>query len=320
MDKALKILVIILLLLSLAALAFEVVLFLQRQELKGRNQMLANGVIKAAKWVEVPPDATVDLATRDLPRVQLLEEQFKRFFQMGPDGKILKDAAGNKLMSGPGTLDATLNDLAAKMEQQYTRLNDTRVALEQTRLTLAQTSNTLVKTEQELAQTKDTLKKTEEDLAAARKDIEEKKSQIADLNAKNEALTADVEKKTAEIAKLTDKVTQLDQAVAESKRYIKKLQKDLAICYSGAAGETNALPPGLRGQVLFVNTNWNFVVMDLVPDTKVLPLTDLTVQRDALLVGKIRISEVMLERNFAFGEVLSDWQQMPVAKGDYVFY
>lgn len=320
MDKALKVFIILLLLVSLAALTFEVVLFLQRQELKGRNQMLVNGVIKAAKSVEVPPDASVDLATRDLPRVQLQEEQFKRFFQTGPDGKVVKDAAGNKLTTGPGTLDATLNDMAAKMESQLTRLNDTRVALEQTRIILAQTSNTLVRTEQELAQTKETLKRTQEELAEARRDIEEKKTQIAELTAKNETLTADVEKKAGEIAQLTDKVSQLDKAVTESKRYIKKLEKDLAVCYSGASGETNALPPGLRGEVLYVNTNWNFVVMDLVPDTKVLPLTDLTVQRDAALVGKIRVSEVMLDRNFAFGEVLSDWQQMPVAKGDYVFY
>jgi hypothetical protein len=51
-----------------------------------------------------------------------------------------------------------------------------------------------------------------------------------------------------------------------------------------------------------------------------IPLSDLTVQRNDKLVGKIRVSEVLAEQRFAFGEILMDWQQMPVAKGDYVFY
>ena len=320
MDKALKVLIVLLLLLSIAALSFEVVLFLQRGELKGRNQALVNGVINVAGKIEMPPDANVDLATRDLPRVQLKAEEFKHYFQIGPDGKIMKDAAGNKLTTGPGTLETLLSDTLGKADLQLTRLNDTRVALEQTRGILAQTSNTLVKTEQELAQTKDTLKKTEADLAAARQDIEQKKGQIAELTAKNETLTADVEKKTAEIAKLTDKVGALQSEADAHKRRIKDLEKELVVVKGVMSGGTNALPPGLRGQVLFINTNWNFVVMDLIPEARVFPLTDLTIQREDKLVGKVRVSEVIEDRNFAFGEILSDWAKIPVAKGDYVFY
>jgi len=319
MDKALKVLIVLLLLLSAAALTFEVVLFLQRGELKGRNQALAGGVIKIAEKIETPPDTNVDLATRDLPRLQLKPEDFKNYFLLGPDGKIVKDAAGNKVTTGKGTLDALLADTIKDADLQLSRLNDTRMALEQTRNTLAQTSNTLVKTEQELAQTKDTLKKTQDELAAARQDIEQKKTQIGELTAKNESLTADVEKKTAEIAKLTDKVASQQSKIEAGERRIKDLEKEVALL-NGALLGTNALPPGLRGEILYVNTNWNFVVMDLIPDAKVIPLTDLTVQREDKLVGKVRISEVIQERNFAFGEVLLDWQQKTPAKGDYVFY
>jgi hypothetical protein len=78
--------------------------------------------------------------------------------------------------------------------------------------------------------------------------------------------------------------------------------------------------PGVQGRIVVVNTNWNFVVMDLLPEAKLVPLSDLTVNRADKLVGKIRVSEVIRDRGFAFGDILPQWQQMPLAKGDYVFY
>jgi hypothetical protein len=237
---------------------------------------------------------------------------FKRFYQVGNDGRVVKEA-GKKKMEGPGTLDATLKDIAAKADIQYLRLNDTRVGLENTRKTLDGTSNTLVTTEKDLASTKDTLKKTEGDL-----DIAKKTQEIGDLNQKNESLTGEVDKKKEEVAKLTDKLSDTEAKVEATKRYVEKLQRDLEACYHG--NDTNFIAAGLQGKVVLVNTNWNFVIMDLLPDAKLVPLSDLTVNRKDKLVGKIRVSEVLRERSFAFGEILPQWQQMPISKGDYVFY
>jgi hypothetical protein len=311
MDKLLKVLVVFVVILTGVALAVEIMLFLQREELKGRNIKLMDGVIKFASHVEVPPEATVDLATRDLPRLQLNREEFKNFYQVGADGK--------KKTDGPGTLDAKLKEVAAKAEVQYSRLNDTRVGLDQTRGTLNATSNTLVSTEKDLSQTKDTLKKTEDNLTAANKDIDEKKTRISDLETEKTALESDVNQKKDEIVKLTDKLSDKESQLEATKRFVEKLQKDLASMMHGFS-ESNAPPPGLQGRIVVVNTNWNFVVMDMIPEGRMIPLSDLTVQRNDKLVGKIRVSEVLAEQRFAFGEILMDWQQMPVAKGDYVFY
>lgn len=318
MDKLLKVLVVIVLVLTGVALTVEVMLFAQREELKGRNIKLMDGAIKIAGNIEVPPEAAVDLAQRDLPRLQLNREEFKNFYQIGADGKVVVED-GKKKTDGPGTLDAKLKEVAAKAEVQYSRLNDTRLGLEQTRGVLATTSNTLVSTEKDLAQTKDTLKKTEEDLQTANADIEQKKVQITDLNTQKTALENDVEQKKGEIVKLTDKLSDKDSQLEATKRFVEKLQKDLASCLHGPS-DSNAPPPGLQGRILVVNTNWNFVVMDMMAEARMIPLTDLTVQRNDKLVGKIRVSEVMAEQRFAFGEILMDWQQLPVAKGDYVFY
>lgn len=319
MDKLLKVLVVLVLILSALALAFEIKLFTQREELKGRNQMLARYATQVAKTLEVPRETDTDLAARDLPRMQVSEEQLKAYYLRDASGKIVKDASGKKVTTGTNTMDAVLKDVATRAELQYSRLNDTRTGLEQTRTTLGETSNTLVKTQGDLAQTKDTLKTTEGNLEAAKQDIEQKKASIEDLTQKKEACEAKSEKQVVEIGKLTDKLSDRETQLEATKRYVEKLQRELAGCMSGGS-DTNTPPPGIRGQIVVVNTNWNFVVMDVIPDTKVIPLTDLTVQRADKLVGKVRVSAVVADRNFAVGEILPDWQQAAPAKGDYVFY
>lgn len=318
MDKLLKVLVVLVLILSGVALTVEVMLFLQREELKGRNIKLMDGAIRVAGNLEVPPETPVDLVKQDLPRLQMNREQFKNFYQTGADGKVVKEN-GVKKTDGPGTLDATLKDIAVKAELQYARLNDTRVNLGQTRGTLDATSNTLVATEKDLSQTKDTLKRTEEDLEAKRQDISRKTEQIASLNETKEQLEGEVDKQKNEIVTLNDKLSDKESQLTATKRFVEKLQKDLA-SYLHGSSDSNAPPPGLQGRILVVNTNWNFVVMDMMAEARMIPLTDLTVQRADKLVGKVRVSDVMMEQRFAFGEILGDWQQMPLAKGDYVFY
>lgn len=319
MDKLLKVLVVLVLVLSAVALVFEFKLFGQREELKGRSQMLAEYTTKIAETVEVVPvDTPVDLATRDLPRMQVTSEQLKKYYQKDAAGKVMKDPSGKALTTGPETMDAVLKDLAGRASLQYGRLNDTRTSLEQTRNTLSDTSNTLVKTEGDLAQTRDTLKRTEGDLESAKQDIEKKKTSIEELTQKNEACEAKSEKQVSEIGKLTDKLSDRETQLEATKRYVEKLQKELAVCVGG--GDTNAPPPGLQGQIVLVNTNWNFVVVDVMPEAKVIPLTDLTIQRDDKLVGKLRVSEVLADRNFAVAEIMADWQQTAPQKGDYVFY
>ncbi len=317
MAKLLKVLVVLLLVLSAVALVVEIILVRQREELKGRNIMLTRGALQVAKTLEViPADTNVDLAARDLPLLQLNEEMFKHFYQIGADGKKVVEN-GKKKTEGPGTLDAVLKDISGRAELQFVRLNDTRSGLLSTRTTLGETSNTLVNTIQDLNQTKDTLKTTENNLDTAKQDIVQKTEKITDLTQKTEALTADVERKKEEVAKLSDKLSDTEAKIEATKRYVEKLQKDLESCLRGPSeGQT----PGLQGQVIVVNTNWNFVVMDILPEAKLVPMTDLTVQREDKLVGKVRVSEVIRDRHFAFGEILNDWQQLPIAKGDYVFY
>jgi hypothetical protein len=317
MDKVLKGVVALLFVLSIVAVSLEMKLYRQREEVKNRAVKLAESVVRIATTLEAPqPNA--DLAAKDAPRMQVSGEQLKQYYKVGADGKPETDAAGKRITTGPGTMDEALLQVYVSAGRQFDRLNDTRTGLELTRATLSGASNTLVKTEATLETTSNTLVVTERVLADTKQEVEKKTEEVTELTAKAETLQADAEKKADEVAKLSDKLSDKESQIAAGKRYIQKLEKELGGFRSG--GGTNVMVSGLQGQVLVVNTNWNFVVMDLLPDSSLIPLTDLTVQRQDRLVGKIRVAEVLKDQWVAVGEVLTDWQQLPVAPGDYVFY
>jgi uncharacterized coiled-coil protein SlyX len=321
MSNLLRVLIVLLLVLGIAALVLELSLFSQREELKGRNLLLARGTVRVAETIE-SPEGTPELLDRSAPRMKIAEDQLKQFYQADAAGRPVKDpATGKKLVTGPGTLDGVLNELAGKAAVQVGRLNDLRDALEQDRTTLAKTKETLAETEQNLGTAKQDIKQKDETIAAQTTDLEQKKEQIGELQEKTRTLTDKAEEQTAQLAQLNEKLTDKDSELDATKNYVKKLEKELAIVRRGGGdGGSNAPPPGIQGQILAVNDRWNFVVMDVLPQGHMYPLTDLTVQRDSQLIGKVRVSEVLTEQNFAVGEILRDWQQTPVAVGDYVFY
>ncbi|MEI6562807.1 MAG: hypothetical protein WCO42_00715 [bacterium] len=313
MDKALKFLVVALFVLSIAAVIFEFQLYGQRETLKGRTNKLSDYVVKIAGTVELPPATITDLAvSENIPRLIVAKEQLKQYFKMGDDGKP------STVTTGVGTMDDVLNTILNNADRQHVRLNDTRGELTQTRTTLGGTSNLLLKTEGILGSTSNLLVRTEQELADARQDIEKKKTEIEGLNGQVEAGKADIEKKAGEIAKLTEKVSDCESKIDAGKRYIEKIQKELKVCQGQF--DTNSVVRGLQGQITVVNSNWNFVVIDVLPESSMIPMTDLTVQRGDQLIGKVRISEIRKDQRIAVGEVLPEFQQLMPAKGDNVFY
>jgi HAMP domain-containing protein len=311
MSNLLRVSVILLLVLGLVAAVLELGLFKQREELKARNQLLGKSVATLASYVESATGAVSDLAARDIPRLQVSEESLKQFYELDAAGKPTKTVR----------LEGVLNEIGGKAAIQYSRLNDTRSELTTTRDELGATKTTLKDTEDNLTAAKKENAEKANTIAAQTTTIDEQKGTITTLEEEKERNTAKIESQTAEIAKLNETVTEREQAIEAQKRHIAKQDKELAMYRGrGDGGNTNAPPPGLQGQVLVVNSNWNFVVVDVNPEGQLVPLTDLTVMRESKLVGKLRVSEYLHERKFAIAEIIADMQQMPFATGDYVFY
>jgi hypothetical protein len=77
-------------------------------------------------------------------------------------------------------------------------------------------------------------------------------------------------------------------------------------------------PLELSGKVLAINKAWNFVVLDVGKDDKLVEGVDLTVYRGETLIGKIRT--VAVENNTAIADVLPEWTKTEIQVGDKVLF
>jgi hypothetical protein len=76
------------------------------------------------------------------------------------------------------------------------------------------------------------------------------------------------------------------------------------------------LPAGLKGKVLVTDPKWNFVVLDIGQDQRVLENGELLVSRNGRLVGKVKVRSVQKDRSVA--NVMPGWQLGDILEGDLV--
>ena len=286
-------LVILLFALSGTALVLGIILFQQRETLKGRTQKLETAAKQVAATLETD-DANPSVKLT-LPDDQLKTYQAKR--------------------GGPPPMDGPLNQMVTAAQHQLTRLNNTRTELADTKTALANTRETLKTTSNDLVTAQGTIKDQNATIEARNATISEKEAAIqklekdkTDMLANVEAMKQQTDDLEAENRDLTDANAALQAKVVELDKMVNPELRKAAI------------RKGQLGSVIFVNPEWNFVIMRISAESakNVIPDLELLIHRGARLVGKVRVQTVV--DNLAVAEIVSDWQQMPCAKGDYVIY
>lgn len=309
-----RIIIALFLVLSIIALALGIKLFNQREEIKGRTQKLEGGIIKLAANIESMTSS--NLTDKNLPTVVVKSDDLKKFYKYDDTGKpIIDPATKQKITSGSNTLDAVLKDLEGLSAVQLNRLNDTRDTLKQTQETLAKTEETLRQTIAQLDNATNQIAQLNATLEERNKTIQDQKDNIAQLTEAKDRAEQKIQEQTEEIAKLKDTKQDLQTQISALKRRIDDQDKLITELKQPDRG----LIPGLQGQIMVVNSNFNFVVLDLPPKTRLTPGVDLLVQRKDKMVGKIQITEVKENERFAIADILTEWQQIPYAIGDNVF-
>jgi peptidoglycan hydrolase CwlO-like protein len=276
MAKALRALVIVLLVLSIASLVLGIMLFSKKGVIKERTQKLEAGVTKIAQSIRME----------------------------GLDANQLKDV---------GRMQAALDQVAVAGDNLVEELDVTK---------------------QDLAKTRQDLDSTKTELATTKTDLEAAKTQVVEM-------TAAVEKKDAELAQANGKVTQLEQDKSSLQVQIDELNNQLVKAEEetrdlqdqvtqldkvikdmeaeqGLQSAAKSVPPGTTGKILYVNPNWNFVVLDIGSKSGLVPTAEMLVHRADQLVGKVRISTV--EDNMAVAEIINDWERIPLKEGDHVLF
>jgi predicted RNase H-like nuclease (RuvC/YqgF family) len=190
MAKALKPLVIVLLVLSIVSLVFGTVLFSQRGKIKDRVQKNELAVVKIAGNLHMDGFDAAKLAEQ------------------------LKD---------PQAMQVALDGVAVSAENRYVELQDTKTDLETTRTELDKTTKELATTKTELSAAQAKVTELTDSLAQKEAEVAQAKSQVDQLQQDKTALQAQIDdlnnqlvKAEEEMRDLQDQVATLDKIVKES--------------------------------------------------------------------------------------------------------
>ncbi|HMP90512.1 MAG TPA: hypothetical protein PJ991_09935 [Kiritimatiellia bacterium] len=280
MAKVLKPVVVILLLLCIGSLVLGIQLFGKREVLKGRVQKTEQALSSIARNIRADNFNVNALAATDADSLT--------------------------------RMDAPLRQLAASAQVVYDDLQNTRQDLETTR--------------QDLSMTKDELARSLADLDRARAQVDnlnqsitEKNGQIARQETRIDGLEQDKVSLQIQIDDLNNQIVQSEDELRDAQDKILSLEQTVGQLEQELGyGKQRPMPKGLTGRILFVNKDWNFVVIDLGSDDGVVQNAEMLIHRKDALVGKVTISG--LSRKMAIAELQPDWAQATVREGDFVVF
>jgi archaellum component FlaC len=255
MDKALRVLAIIILILAIVAMVFAQLSFMKRQVLLGRNSMFEEQVIKVAKTIEaadaadVPaPDVQKDVAEvsdRELAnpeRTSVFENypakletqnlttldystidkrrQLRSYYVLDQaTGKYqLSELDGKPKKDGPGSM-------AALLEEMLTRAMAQKAVLEKTRGELTKARELVTSLVTEMNKMKVDWRVTKRELKESREECEKLKEEKAALEAQVAKLTAEKKELTAELADAKAEIEKKDSEIAGLRDQIVQLEK-----------------------------------------------------------------------------------------------
>jgi len=377
MGKLLRVLVFVLLALSIGALVLGGLLYKKRELLVGRTHKLETAVKQLGLTIEsddpaerplpdnVPnrdispctseiletPEVSdfwssypIHLEDQDLTKLDLKsrETELMSYYKLDRlTGKADRDALGNLIVEGEGTMQGVLDDLLKKASDQYSRLNETRQYLLLLREELMDTIDDLNGQKGEL---RVTLKKVDDRNA----EIDRLNGEISRLNDEVAAFNEDKQALEDELADKERQVEEIEEQLQEKEATIAQLEKELETRPTGpvrgpVTGGTDGpnirvLPPGVvtpgdKGTIVAANEDWAFAVLDLNNDffrqilgedlSKPLPSIDLYVRRpgeDGEFVAKVHLTQARPDDKVAIADVVPGWQQLPLLKGDRVFF
>jgi chromosome segregation ATPase len=282
MAKTLRVMVILILLLSAAALTLGIMLFMQREVLKGRTQKLENSHLALSKSLHY------DKLTLEQMKANKKEE-------LDNIDKPLKD------------LNAFAVNTYETLQETKKNLADTKAKLAKTEEELATTKTQLAAANTEIAGLKDTVQKKDAE-------ITEKTGKIATLEGEKTALQGSLDEANKKITKNEAEITELHAKIKDRDIEIKDLQAQL--------GRIWPIPLGTSGKILSVSPDWKFAVLDIGRDNGLFPNVEMMVHRGTNLLGRVKIASVRRKVAIAdiMSDYASELPDAKIQEGDRVLY
>ena len=274
---------------------------------------------------------------------QAERKQLRTVYVLDFEGNPVMD--GNEpLKRGRGTEDEMLSQLFESAKTQQSRLNSTRAALGELREKLAAAvaevnrlkppaRQSLITIEEQ----KTRIARLEEEKTGLENQITKIKGQIDELNGEITSLRDEVSAAKDDVAAAKDEVEKRDKLIESLKTALKtSIQtRSVASAGTGSTASTTSIPVGDKGKIVVADNESMFVIVsfseDAIKELKgekpdaPLPALEFGVKRPGYagaageFVGRIRIRQEVKGKNYAICDILGNWEQDKLAKGDVVF-
>ena len=289
----------------------------------------------------------ISLEQQNLAYVDLdnnkMRKQLRSLYVVGADGKyVLDDLTGKPAMKGPGTMTEVLETVLDRAKAQQAKLNKTRQELTTMREKMTVSVEEVNTLKVEGRASKKEIKEKGEQIAT----LEEEKGQLETRVAK---LTQEKKELNAELADTQNEVETLNEeklAMEEDLTTLRDAYEDLKKRYAGMKNQPNtgdggatmagAPSAGDKGKIIEANDELKFAILELSNDAIVellgaerqnrLPQLEMNVRRPGRqsaageFVTRIKLRQVVRGKNLVVADILTNWQQTAVEKGDVVFF
>lgn len=282
---------------------------------------------------------TLDISTQE-KRLQL--RSFYRY-ENGPDGKprkVIDPLSGKPSTKGAGTMAELLDQVFERAKAQNALLNRVRAELKKVRVELADTITDLNAVKKQGRTDKKTIDALRADVARLEDEKRALERKIERLEQEKKELAAELAEAKAEIAKLKEEIESLKKTVQTQDKKIKELIGIINRPVTGTDGVsremTSKLSPGDKGKIVSADGTLKFVVIELSDAFMIemlgpgrdqpLPQIEMMVRRPGMksaagdFVARIRLKQVIRDQNLVIADTLIDWEQVPLEKGDVVFF
>lgn len=267
--------------------------------------------------------------------------QLRQLYKVGANGKYEIDGlTGKPSTEGDGTMDELLKRAFDRAKAQYNNLLATRAELTSIR-------EKFVETIEDYNQVKRVARDAKREAESIRDEVTRLNEEVRDKTAKCEAANEALAEARGQIEELNDLLAsqkesndELVARVEEQDQIIRELK--------GAGGglkvaqatdkevQEGVLTPGDKGRIVSADEEWKYAVIEFTPEfvteligparDRALPASEVMVRRagvenlDEGFVTRLKLRQILREKNLVIADILTDWQQKPVLVGDVVFY
>ncbi|CAB4244171.1 conserved protein of unknown function [Methylacidimicrobium sp. AP8] len=206
---------------------------------------------------------------------------------------------------------AQLKAVTEQAEESKVQVAESQKKVEELRAKIAEATEKLAQAESQAGSGDSRLEEAERRAKEAELRAQQEKAEIEDLGSKLESEKAANEAATAKVESLLKEKQALEDNIAKLNNELARMRE-----VAPTAARAVAMRSGIRGKVVSVNRNWNFVVLNVGEKDGLVENGLLNVYRGGQPVGKVKI--VSTEANTAVADIEAGSSPNGIQPGDDV--